>query len=387
MITREELQAKLDHLRAVLERRNVAAILLRSEGSLRWLTGTRHQIMDIAPDADSPVNALVRLRHGSIEVTFLTTRIEMPRICDQLPEIFHGIPEVSIDFRESISPTPDGTLLCGQDGYQEVVSEIVRPILGGLQGNQVRKLEWLYAMTVAVITETGLGLRAGMHGAEVRGQVFHSLASRDVESNLILVALIGQEKHLHSLYSSRYLTERGCWVKLVVGGRYAEIIVSTTAMIRIGSPPSRAEARVYAALQRACVEYADLYREGKSEAEIFTGVGERFKEVENDTGLKGFHRSAYLHHLGGPTSPLGNRDYIIDPQGSRRMFPWMQFAINPCETFYDTKVELQGIVMPEGTPHMLDGSRFVPKNLGLFTEIRARGGTAAMVANIVTATG
>jgi hypothetical protein len=122
-----------------------------------------------------------------------------------------------------------------------------------------------------------------------------------------------------------------------------------------------------------------------SESEICAAVGERFKRIERETGLKGFQPSAYFHHMGGPTSPLGNRDYLLEEGGTRRMFPWMQFAINPCDVLQYTKVELQGIVMPEGAPLMLDGSRFVPEDLGLFSDIRASGGTIAKVANIIEA--
>jgi len=103
-ITKEELEGKLGHLRAVIERRGFDTILLGCEGAIRWLTGTRHQIVDIAPDAGSPVRALVRLGPGAVEVTFLTTRIEMPRIKDQLPEVFRGVPGVSVDFRDDVRP-------------------------------------------------------------------------------------------------------------------------------------------------------------------------------------------------------------------------------------------------------------------------------------------
>jgi hypothetical protein len=385
-ITSEELEGKLGHLRVVLERRGFDTILLSREGAIRWLTGTRHQIIDIAPDAESPVHALVRLRPGAVEVTFLTTRIEMPRIRDQLPEVFRGVPGVSVDFRETLPPS-DGALLPGGAGYEESLAEIVRPLLGGREGNQLRKLEWLHAMTTAVLTETALRLKVGLNGAEVRGMVFSGLASQDVECNLILVALAGQEKHFHPLYDSRYRTERGCWVKLVAGARYAELIVSVTAMAKIASSPSTKESRVYAALQMGAVEYADLYRSGMSESDIYTQVGARFMRIERETELKGFQPSAYFHHMGGPTSPLGNRDYLLEPGGTRRMFPWMQFAINPCDVLQYTKVELQGIVMPEGAPLMQDGSPFVSKDLGLFSEIRAQEGTVATVANVIEAPG
>jgi hypothetical protein len=386
MITREELEGKLVHLRTVLDRRGVTAILLSREGAVRWFTGTRHQIIDIAPDAESPVQALVRLLRGTVDVTFQTTRIEMPRIREQLPEVFEGVPGVSVDFRESLRP-PSEALLPGAAGYEETLAEVVRPLVGGREGNQLRKLEWLHAMTAAVLTETALRIKVGMNGAMVRGMVFGGLASRDVECNLILVALAGQERHFHPLYDSRYRAARGCWVKLVTGTRYAELIVSATVMVKIASSLSREEHRVYAALQRGVVEYADLYRNGADESHIHDEVGKRFAKIERETGLTGFQASAYSHHLGGPTSPLGNRDYILEAGGTRTMFPWMQFAINPCDVLQQTKAEIQGIVMPEGAPLILDGSRFVPKDLGLFSEIRSEGGTAAMVANVIEATG
>jgi hypothetical protein len=251
----------------------------------------------------------------------------------------------------------------------------------------MEKLEWLYGMTSAVLIETALRLKAGMTGAAIRGLVFQALAARDVECNLILVALAGQEKHLHPLYSSDYRVEEGCWVKLVAGGRYAELIVSVTVMAKVGRSPSREEARVYAALQRGVLDYADLFRNGAAESDIYREVGERFAVIEKESGLPGFQPSAYHHHMGGPTSPLGNRDYLLEQGGTRRMFPWMQFAINPCDVLQLTKVELQGVVMPQGPPRMLDGSRFLPKDRGLFTALRASGGAAAQVANVVVAPG
>jgi len=229
-------------------------------------------------------------------------------------------------------------------------------------------------------------MKAGMNGAEVRGMVFEGLASCDVECNMILVALAGQEKHFHPLYDARYRAERGRWAKLVIGARYAEMIVSSTIMAKIAVAPTKEEQRVHSALQRATVEYADLYRCGMSEARIYSEVGERFMGIEQETGLQGFGKSAYFHHLGGPTSPFGNRDYLIEAGGTRQMFQWMQFAINPCDVLHFTKVELQGVVTPEGAPVILDGSRFVPKNLELFSEIHAKAGTVAAVANVVETT-
>ena len=383
MTSTEEITEKLGHLRGVLDRGGHDTILLGSEGAVRWLTGTRHQVIDIAPDAPSPVQVLVHLRTSSAAMSFLTARTEMPRILDQVPKVFDRVPGVELNFRESPPPPPTGALFPGSPGYDEALGAIVRPIVGGAAGPQMGKLEWLRAMSTAVLIETAFQLEPGMTGAAVRGLVFHSLAARDLECNLILVALSGQEKHLHPLYSSEYRVEEGCWVKLVAGGRYAELIASVTVMAKVGGRPSREETRIYGALQEGALEYADLYRCGAVEADIYREVGVRFAEIEKKRGMEGFQPSAYHHHLGGPISPLGNRDYLLEEGGTRSMFPWMQFAINPCEVLKNTKVELQGIVMPEGPPLMLDGSRFVPKNLGLFSDLRSQGGTVAAVANVI----
>jgi Xaa-Pro aminopeptidase len=387
MTSASELGEKIAHLRRVVEREGRDTILFTSEGALRWLTGTRHQVGDIAPRADSPVRVLIRARASGTLLVFCSQKTEMPRILDQLPPLFASVPGVELDFRETLPTLPDDVLAPGGPGYDDALGAIVRPILGGARGHQMKKLEWLYGMTSAVLVETALQLRPGMTGAGIRGNVFRSLAEHDIECNMILVALPGQEKHLHPLYSSHYRAESGGWVKLVAGARYAELIASVTIMAKVGSPLSDEEEGIYSALQQGAVEYADLFRAGASEAEIYRGAGARFAEIEDTRRLKGFARSAYNHHMGGPTSPLGNRDFLLQETGSRAVFPWMQFAINPCDVLQFTKVELQGIVMPEGPPHLLDGSTFLPKDSGLFTTLGSSGGTTGPVANVAVSRG
>lgn len=131
------------------------------------------------------------------------------------------------------------------------------------------------------------------------------------------------------------------------------------------------------------MEYADCYRAGAVEGEIYGEVGKRFAMTGEAHGIAGFGASAYLHHLGGPTSPLGNRDYIIEPEGRRRMFPMMQFAVNPVEAAHGLKVEVQGIVTGEGPPRMLDSSIYTPPSLMTCSTITAAGGTRGKVADLI----
>lgn len=382
-ITKAELAEKLGHLRAVLEAHKKSGILLTAEGAMRWLTGIRHQIIDIAPDADSPVQALIVLRPSGYAITFVTTRIEMPRVKDQIPDVFKGMRGVAVSFAESLQAAQKGLCKPADKTYPEILGAIVRPLLGGTKGNSFKKLDWLASMTSALLAFTAHEIQPGMHGAQVRGLLFKNFADWAVESNLFLVCLKGQEGHFHPLYDERYTVKEKSWMKLVAGARYADQIVSETVMVNIGGRPTAKQAKAYATLQEGVVEYADCYRAGRTEDEIYADVVKRFRRLEKESGLKGFAKSATFHHMGGPTSPVGNRDYILEKGGTERMFAGMQFAINPVETIGLTKVETQGIVQAEGAPLMVDMSRFTPSNLMAYREVTASGGTVAKINELI----
>lgn len=383
LITPDEMQMKLTHLRDVLGAKKKTGILLAAEGAMRWLTGMRHQIIDITPDAESPVQALVLSSGRGTEITFLTTRIEMPRVKDQLPGVFQGVPGVRIRFAESCPKVAASVLVPGAAGYAETLGAVVRPLLGEARGNPCRKLVWLGGMTTALLAEVAHTIEPGMNGAQVRGLLFKRFADEAVESNLFLVALKGQESHFHPLYDEKYKVTKNAWIKLVAGARYAEQIVSATVMVKIGGTIPAGLQAAYAALQDGVVAYADLYRNGVAEKDIYPEVGKRFRTIEKRYGLKGWAKSAYAHHMGGPTSPLGNRDYILEKDGTRTMFPGMQFAINPVEVLGETKVELQGMVTDNGPPAMLDYSIYTPAPLLTFRDVEADGGTVCRVPNLI----
>ncbi len=382
-LTPEELAAKLARIAAELDTASRRGVLLVAEGALRWLTGMRHQVSDIAPGAPSPVSALVQSVRGGLAIAFVAARWELPRLADRIPEAFAGQDGVRVSWHDAMPPVPDAVVLPGDPSYADLLGRIVRPLVGGLEGNQYRKLAWLAAEATAALAESARKLEIGMDGLAVRGAIERCLADHGVEQNLVLVALAGQERHLHPLAEARYRVQSDCWVKLVTGARLAELIVSATVMVKMGRPPAPEAARGYAALQRAAVEYADCYRAGAVEGSIHAEIGRRFRRVAEETGVPRIEDSAYLHHPGGPTSPLGNRDFLLEAGGTRTMFPWMQFAINPVEALASTKVELQGIIMPEGAPRILDCSTRADPGLLGFSSITSSGGTRARVPDII----
>lgn len=381
-ITNEEITQKLTHLRTVLAAQKSRGIMLTAEGAMRWLTGIRQQIIDIEPSANSPVQALCLIGGKDIEITFITSPYEMPRIKDEFPPVFKGVKNVKIKFANDLPKTPPTTILPSAKNHALIQGQIVRPLIGGLTGNQYKKFAWVGAMMSHAVAEVAIALKPGMHGAQVRDLMSGAFVACGIESNMFLVALKGQGNHLHPLYGEQYKVAPNCWLKLVSAGRLADVIVSQTLMVKFGKV-SKQEDAVYRALQEATVEYADLYRNGVNERELYSECGKRFNAIEKKYGLKGFGKSAYLHHLGGPTSPLGNRDYCLNKNSKANCFAGMSFAINPVEPIFGTKVEIQGIVSKNGAPQMLDFSPFTNKKIVTFNQVIAEGGTICKVPNYV----
>ena len=376
-ITADEIRMKLNHLGGILRERNYDAILFRHEGAMRWLTGIKHQVGDIAPSAVSPVNALVRFNtHGGFAITLISSRFERPRLLDQVPAVFASVPKVKIDFLDTV-PRLSGTVLVPEDkDYQEVIDRIVRPVLGGPEGHPYQKLTWQIQVTMGVLAETAHHLKPGENGLEVRTRLLHNLAKYGIDAGLVLIGLAGQEKHLHPVASADYRVEPGHWLKLVVGSRFAEHIVSQSLMVKLGGKVTEREQLIYHALQDATLEYVDCYRTGVVEHEIYAEMVSRFQKIEAKYRLKGFAASATLHHPGGGTSPLGNRDWILDAAGTRTLAPWTLFAVNPVDVLAGFKTELQGIVQPDERPPLVPQMSGCASGL-TFRRVAAEGGTTA----------
>ncbi|MFA5689825.1 MAG: M24 family metallopeptidase [Kiritimatiellales bacterium] len=382
-LTADELRLKLNHLAGILSGEGFGAIALCSEGAMRWLTGLKHQLGDIAPPAPAPVNALVDFSAaGKIKITIISKPFEMPRLKDEIPAVFEPVPEIEFSFAETYPAPPVSTLTPEHEKYAVVIDAAIRPLLGGFDGNPFKKIDWISRTAMQALGDAARRLDEGMNGLVVRGIILEELYRRGIDANLVLVALAEQESHLHPVASVKYTLEKDRWMKLVIGARYAEHIVSQSLMVKLGGAVSAEETAVYRALQTAAVEYADLYRAGAIERDIYTGLLERFRQVEEETGLTGFAKSATLHHCGGGTSPLGNRDRMLNPDGKLVCDAWTQFAINPVDVLCGFKVELQGLILPGGvSPLMLDmhsAAAGIP-----FHVITAQSGMQAMLPDLM----
>ncbi len=354
-ITKAEFCAKLEHLKKVLKKHNFRAIYLQSEGAMRWLTGMRHQVVDIAPHTPTTVQALVKIE-PEFSITFLSDPWESGRIHDFMEQGIWKECAVSVYYSRTLDDNLQSAsiLTPSHPDYVELERAIVSPLAEGLIGNQWDKLIWLIRESRQALLEIAAQVQVGMTGWQLRTLVYETYHRRHLELNLVMLGLSGMKTHLHPVIEDASYVKEGAIIKLVIGARYFDMFHSASQLVKIGQEPTQRELLVHEALQKATLKYASLFRAGAIESDLYAALGPIFHRVEQDYKLPGFAKSAYLHHPGGPLSPLGNRDFVISQQGSRIIYPYAQFSVNPVDALEYLKFELQGVALPEGPPLLCD---------------------------------
>ena len=349
--TTEEAAWKVEKLRQSLAAQDVKKIIFTAEGAVRWLTGLRNQIVAIGAAAASPVHVCASLVDGKLVLAMITNRIEMCRLQDEINTHAAFFEKAGARVELVLTDAFDRSGACDpQSGaFSALCEELFLSGTLSENSNYFPKLRYANEMTLALLIEVAYQVEPGMDGMEVFGVLSSLFYRHHMESNLFLIGLSGQEGHLHPLYNEKYKVKKEKWFKLVAGGRDGEHIASQTVLVNIGGGMNAAEVGRYQALQQATAEYADCYRPGITEAQLFDAVGETFARVGLAEGIGGFREVGYHHHLGGPTSPLGNRDYVITKGGAHTIRKFQSFAINPVDPVTNFKVEAQGITGRDAT--------------------------------------
>lgn len=354
-ITKVEFCAKIEHLEKVVEKYRGSAMYLRSEGAMRWLTGKRHQVVDINANAPTTVQAVVHTKSTPVSIEFFSDPWESSRVEDIIEAGPWNDCGIQASYRGSSCDFSDQSLISPKwENYTEIERKIVSPLAQALEGNQMDKLSWLICESRQALLSIAKSIRAGMTGWELRTLVYQAYHERHMELNLVMLGLSSMRRHLHPVIEDDSVVQEGAIIKIAIGARYFDMFHSATQLVKIGGAPTDREQQVHRALQEATLAYADQFRSGAIEKDIHRSLGALFAETANKHGLPGFEQSAYLHHAGGPLSPLGNRDFVIGPDGNRPILPLTQFSVNPVDILEYLKFELQGIVQIEGSPLILD---------------------------------
>lgn len=353
-ITKGEFCAKMRILEKKLEQLGKKKIYLCSEGAMRWLTGSRHQVVEIAANTPTTVQAVVETS-PTTSLRFFSDRWESNRVHDLIEQGIWNECGVKASYGGT-SPdlTEEGIASPLTEDYAEIERSIVSPLAEGMEGNQKAKLDWLVAESRQALIEIAAYMEEGMTGWDLRTLVHHTYHRRHMELNLVMLGLSGMRRHLHPVVEDDSVVEPGAVVKIAIGARYFDMFHSATQLVKIGEAPSHRELAVHHALREATLAYADRFTAGAVEKDLHESLGPIFKKVEEKHELEGFTQSAYLHHAGGPLSPLGNRDFVITEKGQRKILPYSQFSVNPVDALEFLKFELQGIALPAGPPRIID---------------------------------
>ncbi|MDC7245206.1 MAG: hypothetical protein PQJ47_04750 [Sphaerochaetaceae bacterium] len=354
-ITKQEFQAKILHLRGVLNNRGYRGIYLSSEGAMRWLTGMRHQVTDIAPLDSTTIHCLIKPDKESTILHFYCERWEQNRLQSFLHDPLFSSEAVKVRYSliEELYHD-DNVLFPGDTGYRELEREIVSVLIEHLQGNQMDKLNYLVSNSRKALIEISRLVEEGMTGWDLRSLVYEKFHQKHLELNQVVLGLSGMESFQHPVTDDDSTVQKGSVIKIVVGARYFDMLHSASQLVKIGQDVTPFEMKVYKALAAFSLSYAATFTSEAAEKDIYERAYPIAVKVEEEYQLEGFSQCAYLHHLGGPLSPLGNREFLIKKGGNRRILPYSQFAVNPVDPILFHKCELQGIVIPDGPPVILD---------------------------------
>jgi len=355
-ITNEEFCAKIELLKAVVEKFDGAAMYLCSEGGMRWLTGKRHQVVDIKPDTSTTIQAVVHTRTSTQpNIVFYSEPWESARVYDIIKSGPWNSCGIEASYGGTLCDFFEPGLICpAWENYREIERAIVSPLAQGVNGNQMDKLQWLASESRQALISIAKAVHVGMTGWEMRTLVYQTYHERHIELNLVMLGLSGMKRHLHPVIEDDSVVKDGTVIKIAVGARYFDMFHSATQLVKIGTNPTDREQEIHRALQEATLVYTDQFQHGAVEKNIYSSLGTIFADTARKHNLPGFEQSAYLHHAGGPLSPLGNRDFVISPDGLRPIIALAQFSVNPVDAIEYLKFELQGIVQPEGAPLILN---------------------------------
>lgn len=354
-ITKKEFLAKLSHLKEVLTREGFTAIYLNSEGAMRWLTGRRHQVIDIHPSQPSTTSVVVSFDKDHFNLAFYSDPWESNRLNDIVNDEIYQRDNISTQVDVLTNLALDQNILhSGMGNYDETVREIVSPLIEQFSGNQSKKLEYLILSSREALLEVAHRLKVGMTGWEIRSLVYDIYHKKHLELNQVVLGLHGMSNYQHPVVQDDSVIVEGDIVKVVTGSRVIEMYHSASQLVKVGKPVTDEERHIYKALLQMSIEYASKYVCGATEKELYATLIPIAERIEKQFDLPHFAQSAHLHHPGGPMSPLGNRDFLVTKDGKRKMFPYSMFSINPVDSILNLKCELQGISIPDSLPMIFD---------------------------------
>lgn len=314
---RDEAQAKLAQLRALMASRELDAILLEQTPNVAWLTAGVETAINIAADR-GPLALLVTPERACV----VTDGIEAPRL-----EVEEGL--VDLGFELVVEPWyRRGAFIAdarargrvGSDDERDpstVVSDIQR-LRATLHPSEVGRLRHACLLAADVLREVVAQVTPGMTEHAIAGMLDGASRAR---GSVAVVTLVGSDERIaayrHPLPTGKAI-ER--YVMLVLCLRWHGLVAATTRLIHFGALPDNlaARARAVAAVDARMIQGTQA---GRTLAEQWELAAQSYRDV-------GYPEAIEEHHQGGSIGYL-TRERLATPDDTTPMELSQAFAWNP----------------------------------------------------------
>lgn len=311
-----ECFTKQQQLRALLDKHEADALLLRRVSSFAWATC----------GAASYVNTATTEGAASLLVTreaiyLVTNNIEAPRLQDE-----EKLAEQGWQFIVSPWETPLQGLLTLTNG-KKLISDVafgnakdIAPEISRLrahltveEGERFRQVGKLCAESISAAAQA---IRPGMSEFELAAALGGEAQRRGIQPIVNLIAT-DERAYRHPLPTAKKMQK---YALLVLSGRQHGLVCSISRMVYFGKPPDELQNRIHAAAQVNAAFIAHS-RPGKT-------LGDLLALAQTAYAAAGYPEEWQNHHQGGVTG-YEPREYIATPGGQDVLAVGQALAWNP----------------------------------------------------------
>lgn len=326
-----EQREKRARIKALLEARNLDAVILKKGANVAWIIGGRAHIpttlelscMDVIVYRD--------------RIVVVTNKIEAPRLA---AEELSGEEELVVinwfEGREGQLPKGERVGVDGAENDRVNLQSDIETLRRSLNDYEINRLREIGSDAAAALGEAMLDIEPDMNEVEVAGEIAEELWERNLEPVVLLVAGENRiQQFRHPLPTTQPI---GSIAMGVICARRKGLIASVTRLVHFGEIPSKVH---------------DTYRRLLNvEAAFFNGTkvgatfAEAFKSGADEYLTQGFARDEWTkHHQGGPTGYLP-RDFPAHEKTPQLIGLNNAIAWNPSAEGF--KVEDTAITTPVG---------------------------------------
>ncbi len=333
--------ARLERLRALMERRGLDAVVLRRPPNFAWFTGGADSRVDHLA-AEGVADAVLSLDQEWV----LTSNIEAPRMRSEQTPDDEVIEYPWFEDREAALRGLAGDMTLGADvpisGTTDL-SEDVALLRRTLDPDAVESLRAVGADATAAMRETAGAVERGMTEFDVAAILEAACRRRGLSAPVLLAAADDRIRlHRHPVPVGARIERRAMLVASAErGGLYANL----TEMVELDEPDPELARRQAATEQILTRMREEATRPGRTLAEAFQDCTGFYADA-------GYPDEWKLHHQGGLTG-YGSRELIATPASHHVIAVGQAFAWNPSIT--GAKAE-ETFVLTESGPEVVAGA-------------------------------